>query len=304
MDEWTDIALRRYLNVTLLGKGDMKKELGLVPITDRCTANNVETLVNQKLQDFGIRVSNHIVCSVHDGAQTMIKYGKQLPAESQLCYVHAIHLAVVSYFYKKKANNSGDTESSSDSSDNEDDGEEGTNEYTLTEEFKPSIDIMRNIINKFRKSPLKSSVLEKYAIQEFGISLKLIADVRTRWNSLVHSIKRFLKLEKCVNKVLREMGNNEVDAHTLEVLRTLLSFVKPLEMAVSELCKDDSNLVKAEGIILYLFKFYDSMDIESGRVFYSILRDKILVRKNKHLVSCLIFLQTGSKLHFFEKFAY
>lgn len=43
-DEWTDISLRRYLNITLLGRGEMKKELGLVLVTGRCSGDNIEDL--------------------------------------------------------------------------------------------------------------------------------------------------------------------------------------------------------------------------------------------------------------------
>lgn len=151
---------------------------------------------------------------------------------------------------------------------------------------------MRKVISSFKKSPLKTSILEKYTKEEFGVPLKLISDVKTRWNSLVDAIRRFLKLKASINNVYNEIGLEQIEETTFQKLQTVLSFVKPLEIAIKELCTDESNLCKAEGILIYLFKYYN--EIEGGKDFFEMLKKRFLERRNIEIISALLFLQTGN----------
>ena len=64
-------------------------------------AERVVDLVRQKLFEFGIDLNKHIVATVNDGASVMVKYGKLIEAEQQLCYAHGIHLAVCDFLDSK-----------------------------------------------------------------------------------------------------------------------------------------------------------------------------------------------------------
>jgi hypothetical protein len=56
--------------------------------------------VEKKLSEFGLKFKD-IVASTHDGAAVMQKYGRLIPAKSQLCFNHGIHLSVTDVFYVK-----------------------------------------------------------------------------------------------------------------------------------------------------------------------------------------------------------
>lgn len=292
IDEWTDISLRRYLNITLLGNESVKYELGLAPITGRATAGNILDIANEKLEEFGISVEKHVVGSIQDGANVMKRFSKDHGAEYQLCYAHAIHLAVTDFFYKKNVlPHQADSSSESDFSIDEDD-----TIIPLNDSIMPSIEYMRKIIKSFRKSPYKSSILEKHSEEQFGRPLKLISDVKTRWNSLVFSIERFVNLRDSINKTQKEMGADEISVHHLEKLQETLSFLKPLEMALTQLCEDDSNIGKAEGVLIYLFDYYENQPIHGP--FFGNLKQRLIDRRKKELVSALLFLQTGKYFSF------
>ena len=45
-------------------------------------------------QEFGLDLEKHVVACVTDGASVMVKFGKIIDCDHQLCYAHGIHLAV------------------------------------------------------------------------------------------------------------------------------------------------------------------------------------------------------------------
>jgi hypothetical protein len=61
-------------------------------------------LVNDRLEEFGVKADKHVVSIVTDGAAVMKKVGEICPCEQQLCLVHGLHLAVTDVLYSKKEN--------------------------------------------------------------------------------------------------------------------------------------------------------------------------------------------------------
>jgi predicted HicB family RNase H-like nuclease len=179
-DEWTDIVLRRYLNVTLHSVHE-QVVLGLVPIIESCTSEKTEELVFQRLKDFGVDFTQDIVASTHDGARVMVKYGQIISAESQCCYNHAVHLSVVETFYQKKSFDSlEDTELSDEETEEEElsDAENGdfifeseSNIPNIHSDYKVALDKMRKIIKFFRKSSVRTEILLKHVTAKEGKAL-------------------------------------------------------------------------------------------------------------------------------------
>lgn len=58
-------------------------------------------LVSEKLKNFHLDLATDIVASTNDCAAVM-KFCQISPAINQLCYSHAIHLAVIDTLYKNK----------------------------------------------------------------------------------------------------------------------------------------------------------------------------------------------------------
>lgn len=61
-------------------------------------------LLQCKLKEFGLSLSEDIVAICTDGASVMCKVGKLIEAEQQLCLAHGIQLAVLDVFYRHKYN--------------------------------------------------------------------------------------------------------------------------------------------------------------------------------------------------------
>ena len=57
--------------------------------------------VQNKLSEFGLDLEKHVVACVTDGASVMVKFGKIIDWDHQLCYAHGIHLAVCDVLYHK-----------------------------------------------------------------------------------------------------------------------------------------------------------------------------------------------------------
>jgi hypothetical protein len=251
VDEWTDIAMRRYLNVTLQSV-DTQFVLGLVPIIESCTSEKTEELVFERLLEYGVNFKRDVIASTHDGASVMVKYGRIISAESQCCFNHAIHLSVVEIFYiKRKPSGTNSTvvdysDSEDEERDDDDDNEnEDIDESGMFAEFRTGYDValaeMRKIIKFFRKSSLRSEILMKYVIIKEGKPLKLLLDIKTRWSSLVISIERFLKIADSINSALDELGVQKFNAQNVKLLTEVFNILEPVKLAVLELSKQSAN---------------------------------------------------------------
>ena len=65
-----------------------------------------------------------------------------------------------------------------------------------------AVNTVRKIINLFKKSPTRNDKLQTYIMKDYNKNLVLIGDVKTRWNSLLQMVDRFLLLQNCVKKLL------------------------------------------------------------------------------------------------------
>ncbi|XP_046812401.1 uncharacterized protein LOC124421359 isoform X2 [Lucilia cuprina] len=133
VDEWTDVSNYKYVNI--------------------CVKTYTEE-TSFKIFNLGLEELKAKVCSTHDGAAVMGKYGDNITAESQLCINHALHLAVVDTIYVRK-DRAIIEESEEDFSDSEDEtGEELqiNNELQLKLEVQEAICKLRKTVKLFNKS--------------------------------------------------------------------------------------------------------------------------------------------------------
>lgn len=75
IDEWTSLRRRRYFNLTLTYE-NMSFNLGMVRIKGSFTSENCLKAVYAHLGRFSLKLKNHIVATINDGASVMVKYGK------------------------------------------------------------------------------------------------------------------------------------------------------------------------------------------------------------------------------------
>ena len=183
-DEWTSSRNRRYLNINAHIKCKFWN-FGLVRVRGSLPAECCIKLIEERLQMYGLNLNEDIICITTDGAAVMQKVGKLLSCKLQLCFAHAIHLAVLDILYKKHKSSTNDDSDCDLNSD--DDQDEGFHVELKDDkaEFPENLDILirkvRTVVKLFRKSPTKNDVnLQKYIKEEFGKEIQLLIDVKTR----------------------------------------------------------------------------------------------------------------------------
>ena len=213
----------------------------------------------------------------------MTKVGRLIEAHQQLCIAHGIQLAVIGVLYKKpnnedslyneedanitsvptpgfeKEHNSTDDDELIDegyenenglliiSTENDDDN----SSFLVHQQTLPLIQKVRKVVKIFRSSPTKNDkVLQKYVKEEFGKELSQVLGSKTRWNSLVSMIERFVKLKNCIKKSLIDLESPIFfsDAE-FEMLSNLLSVLLPINLTVEAICQQDATLLSADAAI-------------------------------------------------------
>ena len=185
-----------------------------------------------RLKEHNVNIETDIVAIVTDGPNVMVRVGKIIEAEHQLCLVHGIHLAVCDVLCKISSTPMSDTEAplkeTQDIVDETDDHEDEenideemglgflpptndgianvdlpTNEQKINELVKKA----RKVVVLFKQYPTKNNaVLQKYVKEEKGSELSLILDCKIRWNSLLSMLERFLALKTCIQKALIDLN--------------------------------------------------------------------------------------------------
>ena len=307
IDEWTSKGNRRYLNISV---HQLEKDfnLGLAPISSTCDATTMLKLVSEKLKTFNLDLSTDIVASTNDGAAVMKKFGHISPAINQLCYSHAILLAVTDILYNKNKSpletdlNPTSEDSENDESDN--DFEEldslDINNYKLPvpellDDYKNIICKVRKICKYFRKSPVKNSILQNHVKRKYEKEYNLILDCKTRWNSLEAMLERFVHLKECVVLTLNDlnashMWNEDEEYYKVE---ELLKVLGPIKLAAEALGRQDANLLTSEGIFEFLLGELQNLKSEISQKLLHAIKARIEERRDTVLVTLILYLQNS-----------
>lgn len=291
-DEWTSTKNRRYLNVNIFYENKFVN-LGLVRIPGSSPADVINNIVFTKLSEFEIDKTD-IVSFTTDGASVMVKFGKGITNIHQLCYNHAIHLAVIDVLYKKHNNECVGTSYLSESSDDDDVSDNDENSQCFeAENIKPALNMVRCIVKFFKRSPIKNNILQEYVLKEHNKELQLLLDCPTRWNSMETMLDRFLAIFDSVQKALNDLNAlNMLDNKKIDILKHIHNMLKPIKLAVEALGRRDINLITADAILNVLLNTLSKNDDNISAQILIKLKERINERRNIELVSLLKFLQT------------
>ena len=281
LDEWTSSANKRYLNVNVHSFDEKSKfwNLGLARIKGSLPAQSCVDLLKKKLEEFNISLDNDVVCVSNDGASVMKKFGKLIKPQQQLCFAHAIHLAVLDVLYSKDSiSDDEEKQNEDDEVDNDEDdcdeyydeyecnaedylkviiGNDKQNKVDLTKHYDLVVIVekIRKVVKLFRRSPVKNSLLQDYVKDKHGKELSLILDCPTRWNSLVDMLERFVQLKDCIRKALIDLESPIIVTNTdFEVAQNIVHCLEPVKLTVEGICRRDANLATADASFKFLFR--------------------------------------------------
>lgn len=295
-DEWTSNRNKRYININVHGFFENSSEikfwnLGLVPIPGSMPAETCIDLVQNKLKDFNLSLENDIVGLTTDGASVMVKVGQLVAAHQQLCFAHGIQLGVIDVLYSSKVNNKEEESNDNDEEDDDDENDEmgrleivgdALEEYDLTADYNISFLVkeVRRIVRIFRKSPLKNVTLQKYVREKHTKDLQLILDCKTRWNSLVEMLSRFLLLKDCIMKTLIDLAiPNTLNDSDFERLIDIVDSLEPVKLTVLALCRHDANLYTADIAFNFMFEELKRMSSPLSIRLFESLKNRINQRR-------------------------
>ena len=177
VDEWTGENNKRYANVNVHTPDGTVHHLGLIRIKGSMTAEACKEMVTQRTAHFGLNIKTDVICCTSDAASVMVKFGKLMECEHQLCYAHGVHLAVCDVLYRKKPNSAllhelEDKVSNDDNSDSDECEEMDNDGLTLNRSDEVDVEVqmgsvssiihkVRDVVKVFRKSPVKNDLIKK-----------------------------------------------------------------------------------------------------------------------------------------------
>ncbi|XP_033229761.1 zinc finger BED domain-containing protein RICESLEEPER 3-like [Belonocnema kinseyi] len=243
------------------------------------------------LDDWGLDIAN-VKAIVTDNKPNVVGACKQaVSAQKHIsCLAHNLNLAVTDALGLYKTNNQIDQEEVplplpvfEDSEDEEDqiilgvDVEDRGLDDDLPS-FKRVVSKIKKIVNFFRKSERASEELKLLRMTEWRKAekecLRLIQEVRIRWNSVYAMLDRFLLLCELVQRVLakitREKTSKEkpppmITAGEEELVREVRDLLKPAWQVTKEICAEKSTLREYNAVHLVAFNIKHSLLAEIGK---------------------------------------
>ncbi|GBP26293.1 hypothetical protein EVAR_95462_1 [Eumeta japonica] len=205
----------------------------------------------------------------------MIKVGRLVCAEQQLCLAHGINLAVCDVLYKKH-NYLQDSPTSDDMDDNNDDdhledldcsesglilmsqndlAREHIPELTQDENIKELIEKVRKVVIYFKRSPLKNeTVLQKYVKIEHGKELSLLWTVKLG-GTVFNNAGEILSFKSCIQKALIDLNHPIcLEDVEFELVNKIVDVLTPIKLTVEAICRRDANLCTADAALNFLIK--------------------------------------------------
>ena len=203
----------------------------------------------------------------------MKSFGRMICCVHQLCFANGYHLAIIDFLYarqnlfegleKERENNNTGSDSEFSSEEEMEEVDKAAVDLVETETIGVELQQfvsevtgkVRAVVKMFRKSPLKDKILQKHIQAQLNTELKLILDCKTRWNSFLEMIEKFVRAEKCIRMALVEIGTSTTITNAEnKILHDLIDVLELVKHTVDGLCRRNTTLLTAERIHDFVFK--------------------------------------------------
>lgn len=166
-------------------------------------------------------------------------------------------------------------------------------DFALHDNYEEALKKVRRIVRFFRKSPTKNDTLQRIAKEEGHKELTLCLDTKTRWNSMVKMIRRFLDLKSSVIRALIEFSSFDLfpSQDQLSMLSDLSDSLEVVEVAAQALGRRDSDMGKAERIFEFLLKNLREQNSTIGSKLFDTVLNRVTERRNECLSALFLYLE-------------
>lgn len=179
--------------------------------------------------------------------------------------------------------------------DSAEENEEEQEEYEITNaELQSQVKEVREIVKWFKKSALRTEVLQKIIKAKLNKSLELLLDSKTRWDSLCLMLERFLLLLPCIKEALEQLGSTKLNLVNLELLKELVHALQPVRVAVEFLSSNNINLLETDVLLEELLVQLQSQKSSIGKKLFDSVSNRVNERRLPKIASIALYLNDPS----------
>ncbi|GBN02680.1 hypothetical protein AVEN_22156-1 [Araneus ventricosus] len=121
-------------------------------------------------------------------------------------------------------------------------------------------------------------------------------DTKTRWNSLMGMLERFLEIKPTISKTLIDVKEQKILANVeFETLTEIVAGLKPVKIGLEKLCSSNATVLTAEGVFAFIIGQLNKQNPEFAKDMKYSLVQRIRERRNVSLVGLMHYLNFGRK---------
>ena len=178
---------------------------GAKPMSQRKNINNLSIILTGLCLEWGLDLDNVRAMITDNGANIVGACKNVFGASKHIsCLAHNLNIVVTNALGLYKSSKDDGPQPLPELPDNEDSDNDGLHDDDVADsaakiqQFKGTIKKIKEIVGFFRRSDRASEELKELQMKEWkkqeSECLKLIQEVRIRWNSLFEMLQRFLQL--------------------------------------------------------------------------------------------------------------
>ncbi|GBM98945.1 hypothetical protein AVEN_265690-1 [Araneus ventricosus] len=121
-------------------------------------------------------------------------------------------------------------------------------------------------------------------------------DTKTRWNSLLAMLERFLEIKSANSKALIDIKEKQIFANLeFEILIVIIAGLKPEKIGLEKLYTRYATLLTAGDVFAFIFGELNQQNSEFVKNMKCALVQRISERQNASLVGLMQYLKFGRK---------